>query len=236
MRQKAGKEDAMKLEVLNLLGQEVGTVELPARIFEVDINRDLMHQTLVRQLANARRGTHKAKTRGEVNLSTAKWYRQKGTGRARHGSKSAPILVGGGVAHGPRPRSYRKDMPRKMRREALRSALTAKAGNGDIVVLDKFEMNRTKTKDMVEIIDILAGESSVLILMSERNENVELSARNIPDVKTLHASYLNIRDVLGYHKVIIPLDAMELLQGYLGDGQDLMADVDLTSTVVEEEE
>jgi large subunit ribosomal protein L4 len=218
------------------MGQEVGTVELPARIFEVDINRDLMHQTLVRQLANARRGTHKAKTRSEVNFTTAKWYRQKGTGRARHGSKSAPILVGGGVAHGPRPRSYRKDMPRKMRREALRSALTAKAGNGDIVVLDKFEMNRTKTKDMVEIIDILAGESSVLILMSERNENVELSARNIPDVKTLHASYLNIRDVLGYHKVIIPLDAMELLQGFLGDGQDLMADVDLTSVVVEEEE
>ena len=226
----------MRIAVLNLLGQEVGTVELPARIFEVNINRDLMHQTLVRQLANARRGTHKAKTRGEVNLSTAKWYRQKGTGRARHGSKSAPILVGGGVAHGPRPRSYRKDMPRKMRREALRSALTAKAGNGDIVVLDKFEMNRTKTKDMVEIIDILAGESSVLILMSERNENVELSARNIPDVKTLHASYLNIRDVLGYHKVIIPLDAMELLQGFLGEGQDLIADVDLTSVVVEEEE
>jgi large subunit ribosomal protein L4 len=226
----------MRLAVMNLMGQEVGTVELPARIFEVNINRDLMHQTLVRQLANARRGTHKAKTRGEVNLSTAKWYRQKGTGRARHGSKSAPILVGGGVAHGPRPRSYRKDMPRKMRREALRSALTAKAGNGDIVVLDKFEMNRTKTKDIVEILDILTGENSVLILMSERNENVERSARNIPDVKTLHASYLNIRDVLGYHKVIIPLDAMELLQGFLGDGQDLIADVDLTSVVVEEEE
>ena len=226
----------MRIAVLNLLGQKVGTVELPARIFEVNINRDLMHQTLVRQLANARRGTHKAKTRGEVNLSTAKWYRQKGTGRARHGSKSAPILVGGGVAHGPRPRSYRKDMPRKMRREALRSALTAKAGNGDIVVLDKFEMNRTKTKDIVEILDILTGENSVLILMSERNENVELSARNIPDVKTLHASYLNIRDVRGYHKVIIPLDAMELLQGFLGDGQDLIAEVDLTSVVVEEEE
>jgi large subunit ribosomal protein L4 len=236
MRQRAGKEDAMRLTVLNLMGQEVGTVELPAQIFEANINRDLMHQTLVRQLANARRGTHKAKTRSEVIMSTAKWYRQKGTGRARHGAKSAPTLVGGGVAHGPRPRSYRKDMPRKMRREALRSALSAKAGNGDIVVLDKFEMNRTKTKDMVEILDILTGENSVLILMSERNENVELSARNIPDVKTLHASYINIRDVLGYHKLVISLDAMDLLQGFLGDGQELMADVDLSATVAEEEE
>jgi large subunit ribosomal protein L4 len=123
-----------------------------------------------------------------------------------------------------------------MRKEALRSALSAKAGNGDIIVLDKLEMNRTKTKDMVEILDILIGENSVLILISERNENVELSARNIPDVKTLHASYLNIRDVLGYHKLVIPLDAMDLLQGFLGDGQDLMAEVDLSATVVEEEE
>ena len=226
----------MKVFVMNMIGQEIGTAELPAVIFEANVNRDLMHQALVRQLANARRGTHKAKTRAEVNLSGAKWYRQKGTGRARHGSKKAPILVGGGVAHGPRPRSYVKDMPRKMRRAAIRSALSVKASGGDIILLDKLEMKQIKTKEMAETIDVLTGPRSALVLMGESDENVELSARNIPDVKTLHASYLNIRDVLGHQKVVIPLDALDLIQGYLGDGEELIIDVDFTGQVIEEEE
>lgn len=226
----------MKVSVMNMIGQEIGAVELPAGIFEAKVNRDVMHQALVRQLANARRGTHKAKSRSEVNLTGAKWYRQKGTGRARHGSKSAPILVGGGVAHGPRPRSYAKDMPRKMRRVALRSALSVKAGGGDIILLDKLEMKQIKTKEMVETINVLTGPRSVLVLMAESNKNVELSARNIPDVKTLQASYLNIRDLLGHQKLIIPLDALDLLLGYLGDGQEMIVDVDFTSLVIDEEE
>ncbi len=226
----------MKVLLMNMIGQEIGAVELPAGIFEAKVNRDLMHQALVRQLANARRGTHKAKTRAEVNLSGAKWYRQKGTGRARHGSKKAPILVGGGVAHGPRPRSYAKDMPRKMRRAALRSALSVKAIDGNIILLDKLEMKQIKTKEMAETIDVLSGPRSALVLMAESDENVELSARNIPDVKTLHASYINIRDVLGHQKVIIPLDALDMIQGYLGDGQDLIIDVDFTAPVIDEEE
>ncbi|GMQ78256.1 MAG: 50S ribosomal protein L4 [Anaerolineae bacterium] len=226
----------MKVSVMNMIGQEVGAVELPSAVFEAKVNRDLMHQALVRQLANARRGTHKAKSRSEVSFTTAKWYRQKGTGRARHGSKSAPILVGGGVAHGPKPRSYVKDMPRKMRQTALRSALSVKAGGGNIVILDKLEMKQIKTKDMAETLDVLCGARSTLLLLAESDRNVELSARNIPEVKTLRASYLNIRDLLGHHKVIIPLDALDLIQGYLGEGQDLIIDVDLTSPVVDEEE
>lgn len=226
----------MKVSVVNMIGQEIGSAELPSAIFEANVNRDLMHQALVRQMANARRGTHKAKTRAEVNLSGAKWYRQKGTGRARHGSKRAPILVGGGVAHGPRPRSYVKDMPRKMRRAAMRSALSAKASSGDIILLDRLEMNQIRTKEMAETIDVLTGPRSVLLLMAESNRNAELSARNIPDVKTLHATYLNIRDLLGHQKIIIPLDALDLIQGYLGDGQELIIDVDFSSTAVGEEE
>ncbi len=120
----------MKVPVRNMAGKEVDTIELPADIFEAEINIDLMHQAYVRQMANARLGTHKTKTRGEVNRTKRKWYRQKGTGRARHGSRNAPIFVGGGVAHGPLPRKYRKDMPKKMRRAALRSALSAQAAAG----------------------------------------------------------------------------------------------------------
>ena len=115
----------MEVSVRNLAGDQVGTVDLPADIFEVEVNVGLMHQAYVRQMANKRAGTHKTKSRSEINLTKAKWYRQKGTGRARHGARSAPIFVGGGVAHGPRPRKYTKDMPRKMRRQALRCALSA---------------------------------------------------------------------------------------------------------------
>lgn len=206
----------MEVSVLNSEGQEVNRVELPAEIFEANINRGLMHQALVRQLANARRGTHKAKTRGEVSYSTAKIYRQKGTGRARHGSRRAPIFVGGGKAHGPQPRSYRKKMPRQMRHAALRSALSVKAQAGDIVVLDEITMAQPKTKEMVTIMKRLTGGSSALLLMPERNENVELSARNLPDVKTLRATYLNIRDLLGFDKIVMPLAALEVIGRFLG--------------------
>ncbi|MEZ4519575.1 MAG: 50S ribosomal protein L4 [Chloroflexota bacterium] len=163
----------MKVPVFNMAGEEVSTHELPASIFETTINRDLMHQALVRQMANARHGTHKAKTRGEVRYSTAKIYRQKGTGRARHGSRKAPIFVGGGKAHGPRPRKYTKNMPRKMRRAALCSALSVKAGQGDILLLDDIQMDAPKTKQMAAMAQALAGKESVLLLLPEQNENVE---------------------------------------------------------------
>lgn len=205
----------MEVPVYNMSGEEVSRIELPADIFEARVNRDLMHQALVRQLANKRLGTHKVKGRSDVNRSTRKIYRQKGTGNARHGSRRAPIFVGGGVAHGPQPRKYTKKMPRKMRRAALRSALTVKAAHGDIVVLDEISMAAPKTKEMVAVMGRLAAGESTLLLLAERNENVELSARNLPEMKTLRASYLNIRDLLGYNKIVMPLAALDVIYDFL---------------------
>ncbi|MCZ7544000.1 MAG: 50S ribosomal protein L4 [Anaerolineae bacterium] len=206
----------MEVPVLNQNGQQVSTVELPASIFEVEVNPGLMHQAYVRQMANARLGTHKVKTRSENRRSKAKWYRQKGTGRARHGSRNAPIFVGGGVAHGPRPRSYRKDMPRKMRREALRSALSALAADARIVVVDQLQLDAPKTREIASILDALVGEGTALLLMPERDENVEKSVRNLPNAWYLRANYLNIRDLLGYDKVVMPLGALEVIESFLG--------------------
>ncbi len=228
----------MKVSVLNMAGSKVGEIDLPSAIFEAKINRGLMHQALVRQLANARRGTHSAKTRSEVRRTTAKWYRQKGTGRARHGSRRAPIFVGGGVAHGPKPRSYRKEMPRKMRRAALRSALSAKASSGDIVVIDKLEVDQPKTKQIVGLLDALTGQQNALILLAGQDRNVELSSRNIPSVKVLPATYLNIRDLLGHQKVVLPLPALEVIQAYLGNGDgvpEVVAVESVASSLDEEE-
>ena len=224
----------MKIPVHNTSGSEVGTVELPPGIFETKVNRGLMHQALVRQLGNARRGTHKVKSRSEVNLSTAKWYRQKGTGRARHGSKRAPIFVGGGVAHGPQVRSYGRKMPRKMRRAALRSALSAKAMDGEILVIDKIALDAPKTRDVAEIIDRLAGGRSALILLAERDEMVEYAVRNLTEAKTLRASYLNIRDLLGHHTIVMPLSALEVIQGFLGQGESAMVVAELNAEDEEE--
>ncbi len=207
----------MKVPVYNMAGREVDDIELPATVFEARINRDLMHQALVRQLANARLGTHKAKGRSEVNRTTAKAYRQKGTGNARHGSRRAPIFVGGGVAHGPVPRKYTKKMPRRMRRAALRSALSVKAGNGDIVVIDKVTLGAPKTKDIVEFVGNVAGDYSALVLLADHDENVEKSARNVDDIKTIRAGYLNIRDLLGYEKILMPLAALDVINSFLAE-------------------
>ncbi|GJM40048.1 MAG: 50S ribosomal protein L4 [Ardenticatenaceae bacterium] len=209
----------MKVSVFNIAGKEVNSVDLPAGIFEAKINRDLMHQALVRQLANARLGTHKAQGRSEVSRTGAKAYRQKGTGNARHGSKRAPIFVGGGVAHGPLPRKYTKQMPRKMRRAALRSALSAKAVNEDIVLVEDLTLDTPKTRDMKAVVDALVGNDTALVLLPDHNDNVEKSSRNLADVKTLHANYLNIRDLLGYDKIVMPLAALDVITNYLGDDE-----------------
>ena len=220
----------MKVPVYNMVGKEVDDIELPATVFEAKINRGLMHQALVRQLANARLGTHKAKGRSEVNRTTAKAYRQKGTGNARHGSRRAPIFVGGGVAHGPTPRKYTKKMPRRMRRAALRSALSVKAESGDVIVLDEVSLNAPKTKEMMTLLDNVAGGNTALLLLADRNDNAEKSARNMEDVKTLRAGYLNIRDLLGYDKILMPLAALDVVNGFLA-GEDYVA----SSSQVEEE-
>jgi large subunit ribosomal protein L4 len=206
----------MLVPMYNTKGEEVGEAELLPDIFEVPVNVPLMHQALVRQLANARQGTHKAKSRGEINRTKAKWYRQKGTGRARHGSRNANLFVGGGVAHGPVPRRYTKKMPRNMRRAALRSALSVKAADNQIVVVDELDIEAPKTKEMVAILQNLGLDERVLILLPERNEPVEKSARNLPQVRTLQAGYLNIRDLFGYDHLLMPVDALQVVESILG--------------------
>ena len=206
----------MKVPLKNMSGEQVGEVELPAAIFEVEPNTALMHQALTRQLANARQGTAKTKTRGEVNGSTKKVWKQKGTGRARQGSRKAPHWRKGGTVFGPLPRSYAQAMPLKMRRAALRSALSVKASAQQIVVLDELEMDAPKTRQLATMLDALAIPSSALVLLPEKNENVEKSTRNLPDVKYLRAQYLNIRDLFGYETVVMPKRALEVIEGILG--------------------
>lgn len=209
----------MKVDVLNLEGQKVKTVNLSAKIFEAPINTDLMHQAYVRQMANARLGTHKTKSRGEVSGGGRKPWRQKGTGRARQGSIRSPQWVGGGKVHTPRPRDYSQKMPRKMRRAALRSALSVKASDQAILVLDEFVLSEPKTSQMAQVVGNLVGESSVLLIFPEKNENYEQVARaanNIPGLKLLIANYMNIRDLLGFDKVIIQKDALDVIESYLG--------------------
>ncbi len=208
----------MLIPIKNMQGENVGEIELLPEIYEAPVNLPLMHQALVRQLSNARLGTHKAKTRSENNRSKSKWYRQKGTGRARHGSRNAPIFVGGGIAHGPLPRDYTKKMPKKMRRAALRSALSVKAAEEKLLVLDELSMEAPKTKQMVNVLkNIAVNESKALILLSAENSNVELSARNLQTTKTLRAEYLNIRDILSADFLVMPVDTLAVIQGILGD-------------------
>ncbi|GIK38281.1 MAG: 50S ribosomal protein L4 [Chloroflexota bacterium] len=206
----------MKVNVRNTSGSTVEELELSDDIFGIEPNTAVMHQALVRQLANQRLGTHKAKTRGEVSRTTAKWYRQKGTGRARHGSRKSPIFVGGGQAHKPVPRDYTQKMPRKMRRLALRSALSAKAAAEQLIVLDKLAFDGPKTVEVLQLLDNLQISGSAVILLPERNENVEKSARNLENVKTLRAGYLNIRDLLGHNFVIMSKDAVTQIESFLG--------------------
>lgn len=205
----------MKVDVVNMQGEKVDTADLPKAIFEAQVKPDLMHQALVRQLANARLGTHKTKTRSEVAGGGKKPWRQKGTGRARHGSTRSPIWVGGGKANTPRPHDYEQHMPRKMRRAALRSALSLKAGNGQITVLDELELKGPKTKEMAGMLRNLSGGQSALILLPERMESVEKSVRNIQGFKTLLANYLNVRDLLHFDRLIVPLRSLHTLQSFL---------------------
>jgi large subunit ribosomal protein L4 len=207
----------MKVNVKNASGTTIEELELRDDIFGIKPNTAVMHQALVRQLANKRLGTHKTKTRGEVAGTTAKWYRQKGTGRARHGDRKAPIFVGGGQAHKPVPRDYTQKMPRKMRRLALRSALSAKAAAEQIIILDKLVFDEPKTVEVLQLLDNLQVSGSAVILLPERNENVEKSARNLENVKTLRAGYLNIRDLLGHNYVIMPKDAVLQIESFLAE-------------------
>jgi len=208
----------MKVDVLNMQGEKVSQVELPAVIFEAKVNVDLMHQAFQRQMANARLGTHDTKTRGEVAGGGRKPWRQKGTGRARQGSSRAAQWKGGGRIHTPHPRAYTQAMPRKMRRAALRSALSARAAEAGIVVVDEFSCEPPKTGLVASALDRLVGQASALVLMPAKDEafaRVARAIRNLPDAKVLLASYLNVRDLLGYDKIILPLKTLDVLSAHL---------------------
>jgi len=209
----------MVVDVLNIEGQKVSTIELPSAIFDVPINVDLMHQAFVRQTANARLGTHSTKGRSEVAGGGRKPWRQKGTGRARQGSTRAAQWVGGGKVHTPKPRKYTKLMPRKMRRAALRSALSVKAKDQNVVVLDNLNLSEAKTRIMSQVLDRLIGNASALILIPQNDETYERvvhSTSNLPDAKALLVNYLNIRDLFIYDRIILPLPALDTLAAMLG--------------------
>jgi large subunit ribosomal protein L4 len=206
----------MQVPVYNVQGEQVSEAELRDDIFGAPINEALMHQALVRQMANARLGTHKTKTRGEVSGGGRKPWRQKGTGRARQGSIRAPHWRGGGTVFGPQPRSYRQSMPRKMRRQALRSVLSVKAGESQVVVLDALEMAEPRTKEIRNLLQNLGIDSSALILLPGRDETILRSVRNLPEVRTLVAQYLNVRDLLQYDYILMPLDSLAVIEGILG--------------------
>jgi large subunit ribosomal protein L4 len=209
----------MKVDVLNIEGKKLREVELPAAIFEAPINVDLMHQAYVRQMANARLGTHETKVRGEVAGGGAKPYKQKGTGRARQGSRRAAQWVGGGRIHTPHPRSYEQRMPKKMRQAALRSALSAKAADAGVVVVDELNLSEAKTRVVVDALKNLVGQSTALVLLAEKDQaydTVMRSANNLSDTKVLLAGYLNIRDLFGYDKLVLPVKSLDALVASLG--------------------
>jgi len=209
----------MIIPVKDMAGKQVGEIELSDGVFAAPVNKPLMHQALIRQLANARLGTHKTKSRGEVRGGGRKPWRQKGTGRARQGSTRAPNWVGGGTVFGPQPRKYTKAMPKKMSRAALRSALSVKADAGQIVVLDKWQIDAPKTKDMVTALSALGvAGSSVLMVLPEKEMTVQRSANNLSNVKTLLAGYLNIRDLLGYDTVLLSKSAVNYIEEWLSPG------------------
>ena len=208
----------MEVEVLNMEGKKVSKVELPAAIFEAPINIDLMHQAFVQQMANARLGTHETKVKSDVAGGGRKPWRQKGTGRARQGSTRSAQWKGGGKIHTPHMRSYVQSMPKKMRQAALRSALSVKAAESMIVVVDELKVSEPKTRLMAGALNTLVGEAIALVLIPsvEAYEGVIRSTNNIPDAKVLNANYINIRDLMVFDKLVLPMAALDLIKANLG--------------------
>jgi large subunit ribosomal protein L4 len=202
----------MELDVIDRQGTSVGKIEVAENAFGADVKHHLFHQVVRMQLANRRRGTASTKTRGEVSGGGRKPWRQKGTGRARQGSTRSPLWRGGGVALGPKSRDYAYELPKKVRRAALRSALALKVQEGLLRVLDRLELDAPKTKHMVGFLKGLGVEHSTLILIADNNVNVQLAARNLPDVKVMRVEGLNVYDLLAHNHLICAQDALVKLQ------------------------
>jgi large subunit ribosomal protein L4 len=200
-----------KVDLVNIDGKKVGDIELSDDIFAVEINEDVMHDVIVNYMANQRQGTQSTKTRSEVSGGGKKPWKQKGTGRARQGSIRAPQWIKGGIALGPKPRSYKYTLNKKVKRLALKSALTSKVLENQIIVLDNLNFDEIKTKNMVKVLDNLKAENA-LIVLSEKNLNVQASARNIPNVKTALVNTINPYEILKYKKFVVTKDAVEKIE------------------------
>jgi large subunit ribosomal protein L4 len=201
-----------KLNVINVSGENVGEIELSESIFGIEVNQSVLHETIKNYLANQRQGTHSAKTRSEVRGGGKKPFRQKGTGRARQGTIRAPHFVGGGVAFAKKPRDYSYKLPRKVKRLAMKSALSSKVLNNEMIVLDQLAMDAPKTKNMMNILGSVKAEKKALILMSEKDENVIKSASNLPGVETALVSTMNVYQILNHTSLIMTKAAVEKIE------------------------
>ena len=202
------------VDVKNLKGNKVATVDLVENIFNVPVKSSVLHEVVTMQLANRRSGTASVKHRSDVQGSTRKLFRQKGTGRARRGDIKSPLLRGGGVVFGPDGRRYAFKVPKKVRKLALKMALTTKLQANDLIVLDKIELKQIKTKDVVELLKGL-NLTNALIVTAEKNENLELSSRNVPDIKVLQSEGLNVYDILKYKTLILLEPVIKNIEGRL---------------------
>jgi large subunit ribosomal protein L4 len=199
------------VDIINMQGTKVGTLDLADTVFGVEVHEHLYWEVVKSQLACRRAGTHQTLTRTTVSGTTKKVYRQKGTGNARHGSQKGPTIRGGGVAHGPHPRSYFTEPPKKVRRAALRSALSGRLAEGALVVVDTFSMDEIKTSRANKVLDTLQLRNSLLVEATE-NRNLHLSVRNIPDVKYIRAEGVNVYDVLKYKNLVLTVDSARALE------------------------
>jgi large subunit ribosomal protein L4 len=207
----------VKAEVYDLNGEVVEQIELNEAVFALPLNQAVVHQAMVRQLANGRQGTASTKTRGEVSGSTRKLYAQKHTGRARRGDIKSPLLRGGGVAFGPKPRSYRQSMPKKMRRLALKCLLSAKIREGNMRLLKELDFQEPKTKDMVSVLSSLGIDSSALIITAHSAPNVVRSAANLTDVKVVPSALINVLDLVSHEMLVATVPAIRNIEGIWGE-------------------
>ncbi len=201
-----------KVTMLNMAGAEAGTIELKDEIFGIEPNANAVHAVVVNYLANQRQGTQSAKTRGEVRGGGRKPFRQKGTGRHRQGSTTDPSQVGGGIAFAPKPRSYRYSVPKKVKRLALKSVLSAKVLDKEIIVLDELNLDAPKTKDMIKVLEAVKADKKALIVTAEKNDNVVKSAANIPGVKTTFVGAMNVYEIVNHNSFIVTKEAIEKIE------------------------
>jgi large subunit ribosomal protein L4 len=201
----------LKVDVLNIEGKKVGEIELADAVFGVEVNDVVVHSALVNYLANQRQGTSSTKTRAEVRGGGRKPWKQKGTGRARQGSIRSPQWIKGGIVFGPKPRSYKYAIPKKMRQLALKSVLTSKLQENKLVVVDNIELQEIKTKEMIKVLNNL-NLSKTLIMLNDKNLNVQASTRNIANVKTTLVNTINVYDLLKYDSLVVTQDAIKKLE------------------------